>query len=258
MKKKKRRLYKSLEINTRKKCLDSESCSNSHDSDSSDYHNSNSSSDCQKSPPGPPGPQGPKGPKGDTGPQGPQGDTGPQGPQGETGPQGPKGDTGPQGPAATCQATGELVINGGMETFTGNIPDNWITTTPTLVSQETGQGRVHTGNSSVKLLDGADLTQIINGVTPDCFYEFSFFGNSNGVQVGVTANVIFETPGRDVIGGSITIRKLDIPTAQSEFNYYRVITTAAPVDTIGGRIEFNIQANGQQALLLDDVSFSVQ
>lgn len=46
-----------------------------------------------------------------------------------------------------------------MESFTGNVPTSWTTTTPTLMAQETGPGYVHSGNYSVRLSNGANLSQ---------------------------------------------------------------------------------------------------
>ncbi|MBC7765101.1 MAG: hypothetical protein H7Y41_01355 [Hyphomonadaceae bacterium] len=211
---------------------------------------------------GAPGPRGATGATGAAGARGATGATGATGVAGATGATGAAGATGATGATGTCtcpcSATGELVQNGGMESFTNGVPTFWTTTTPAAVSQETAQGAVHSGNSSVRLQDGAILTQTITPVNPGCFYEFSFFANGAGAQVGVTATVTFVTTTGPVTDGSITIRQQDIPTATREFNYYRILTTAAPANTTSAIITFTVTAQGEQALILDDVSFSVQ
>jgi len=149
-----------------------------------------------------------------------------------------------------------MVVNGGMETFTNNVPTGWTTTTPAAVSPVSQQGRVHSGNFAVNLADGANLSQRINGITPGCFYEFSFFARGEGAQVGLVAQVIFETPGGDVVDGTITVRQQDITNDNRDFAFYRLITTAAPPNATSARIVFTVSANGGQSLDLDDVSFS--
>ncbi|MCL2580781.1 MAG: hypothetical protein FWE32_12275, partial [Oscillospiraceae bacterium] len=217
-------------------------------------------------PPGPQGatgatgPQGPPGPQGETGATGPQGPPGPQGQTGATGPQGPPGPQGPQGPAGVCAcpSLGEQVVNGGMEEFESNgVPTGWTTTTPGLVSQDTAQGRVHSGLSSVNLLDGADLSQTIAPVSGGCFYEFSFFAHAQGAQVGVTATVTFVTPTGNEVGAVITVERQDISDSDREFAYYRAITSAAPANATAAIITFTVTAQGNQSLNIDDVSFSV-
>ena len=212
---------------------------------------------------GPMGPQGQTGAQGPVGPQGQTGATGPPGPQGETGatgPQGPPGPQGPQGPAGVCAcpSLGEQVVNGGMEEFESNgVPTGWTTTTPGLVSQDTAQGRVHSGLSSVNLLDGADLSQTIAPVSGGCFYEFSFFAHAQGAQVGVTATVTFVTPTGNEVGAVITVERQDISDSDREFAYYRAITSAAPANATAAIITFTVTAQGNQSLNIDDVSFSV-
>jgi len=72
-----------------------------------------------------------------------------------------------------------------MEAFTGSIPNDWQTTTPTLLSKVTQQGRVHSGNLSVNLTDGANLSQTA-AIHGGCFYELSFFAHGEEAQVGET------------------------------------------------------------------------
>jgi len=204
---------------------------------------------------GPTGPQGDRGPDGIPGPFGPTGPTGPG--AGATGPTGPTGATGPTG-SEQCTSTGEMVINGGMEVFTGTVPTGWTSTTPLLVAQETALGRVHSGNSSVNLQDTAVLTQDITGITAGCFYEFSFFARGEGAQVGFTATVTFLTLGGPVTDGTITVRQQDLINSNRDFAYFRIITTAAPATVTSAVISFTVTAIGSQSMDLDDVSFGVE
>ena len=226
---------------------------------------------CRRGPTGPTGgtgatggtgPTGPTGPSGATGGTGPSGATGGTGPTGPTGPSGATGGTGPTGPTGTCECprTGQMVLNGGFELFTQspNIPDNWSTTTPNLVSKSTAQGNVHSGNSAVRISDKGNLSQTISGLTPLCFYEFSFFANGAGNNVGLLAKLTFITNTGNVPEGSILIRPQDIPSGNRVFSYYYLITSQAPAGTTGIKIEFTVNAPGGQDVLLDDVSFGVQ
>ncbi|NNJ33006.1 hypothetical protein G9470_24935 [Bacteroides xylanolyticus] len=142
-----------------------------------------------------------------------------------------------------------------MELFTGTVPTDWTANNTTLVSQTTAQGTVHSGNSAVDLLDGAVLSQTITPITAGCFYEFSFFAQGSGAQVGLTAAITFTTSGPDVPGGTITIRQQDLVNSNREFAYFRIFTIAAPANVLGATISFSVTANGQQSLILDDVSF---
>jgi hypothetical protein len=145
-----------------------------------------------------------------------------------------------------------------MELFTGDIPTNWTTTTPSFISKTTQQGRVHSGNSSVNLKNLAFLSQTITNINPGCFYEFSFFAHGEGAEVGFTATVIFVTStGTIRDGASITVRQQDIPNRDRAFAYYRTVTAAAPTNVASAIISFSVTANGGQSLDIDDVSFKV-
>ena len=187
--------------------------------------------------------------------------TGPPGPPGKTGPTGPKGDEGPTGATGSCDckctSIGEQIINGGMELFTDNIPDDWTTTTPDLISEVMAQGRVHSENSSVNLEDGANLSQFVATVEGGCFYELSFFAHGEGAQVSLTATVTFVTPTGNVNGATIIVNSQDIPNSNREFGYYSVTTLAAPDNAESAIISFSVTTSGGQSLDLDDVSFKV-
>ena len=150
-----------------------------------------------------------------------------------------------------------MVVNGGMETFTNNIPQGWTTTTSTKVSKVTQQGRVHSGNASVNLAGGGALRQDVP-ITGGCYYEFSFFARVEGTQAEVDATVTFTNgQGLSVNGLTIHVRDQDIPNDNRGFAYYRGITTLAPSNATAAKIQFVVIAGGGQSLDLDDVSFSV-
>ncbi len=200
------------------------------------------------------------GPTGPTGPTGATGVTGIQGPTGATGATGTTGATGPTGPTGNCTCScvsrGELVVNGGMENVIDDKPTGWLFNNPDNITSENSQGRVHSGNWSVNIEDDATLSQVINNIEPGCFYELSFFARGEGDQVSLNANVIFITNSGDILGGNIMIREQDITNSNRDFAYYRLITSQAPAGTTGIRIEFIVNANGNQSLDLDDVSLT--
>ncbi|MCL2697365.1 MAG: hypothetical protein FWE74_04715, partial [Oscillospiraceae bacterium] len=217
--------------------------------------------------PGPQGEIGPQGMQGERGPIGPQGMQGEQGPIGQPGEQGvqgepgPQGEIGPQGPPGVCGCeclnTGELIRNGGMELFTGNVPINWTTTSPDAISRQTQQGGVHSGQAAVGISNGGNLSQIVP-VHTGCTYELSFFARGEDALVGITATVTFRTSSGGELGLEIIIRQQDLPNSNRDFGYYRGITIPAPAGTSSAEIKFEINANGEQHAIIDDVSFSAQ
>ena len=177
-----------------------------------------------------------------------------------TGPTGPRGATGPTGPTGNCTCScvsrGELVVNGGMEIVIDDKPTGWLFSNPDNITSENSQGRFHSGNWSINITDDSTLSQVINNIEPGCFYELSFFARGEGAQVSLNANVIFITNSGDVLGGNLMVRSQDMTNSNRDFAYYRLITSEAPVGTTGVRIEFIIDANGNQSLDLDDVSLT--
>ena len=217
----------------------------------------------EQGPRGERGEQGEQGERGERGPQGEKGEKGERGPQGEkgeTGERGPQGERGEQGPAGQCEcdcvSVGEIIKNGGMELFAGNIPADWTTATPSGVSQTAQQGRVHSGSFAVNLTNGANLSQTVP-VKEGCFYELSFFGHGEGSQVGVTAEVVFVTHHGTRTGLTVTVRKQDLTNSNRQFAYFKGITAAAPEGAHEAVITFAVTADGNQSLDLDDVSFTV-
>lgn len=144
-----------------------------------------------------------------------------------------------------------------METFSNDIPTSWTTSTPNAVSSETAQGRVHSGNSSVNLKNGAILEQRIP-INEGCYFDFSFHARGEGAQVGIVATVIFVTPTEQVTGTTITIAQQDLPNDNRNFAYFRSLTSAAPAGTTEAIIRFTVTASGGQSANIDDVSFFVQ
>lgn len=168
--------------------------------------------------------------------------------------------TGPTGPTENCTCScvsrGELVLNGGMEIVIDDKPTGWLFSNPDNVTSENSQGRVHSGNWSVNITDDTTISQVINNIETGCFYELSFFARGEGAQVSLNANVIFITNSGDVLGGNIIVRSQDITNSNRDFAYYKLITTKAPVGTTAIKIEFSVEANGNQSLDLDDVSLT--
>lgn len=156
------------------------------------------------------------------------------------------------------KSTGEMIVNGGMESFKEGIPTGWITTVPNAVSEVTAQGRVHSGESAVNLKGGADLIQDIDEITAGFYYTFSFFAHGKSTQAGLKASVIFTTPNGDIIGSVIMIRQQDLVYNIRNFAFYRTITSAAPDNVMGAKIKFEALASGEQSLDLDDVSFTTE
>jgi len=217
-------------------------------------------------PTGPTGPAGgPTGPTGATGAQGlqgatgPTGATGPQGLQGVTGPTGPQGIqgvTGPTGPAGTSCSSGELVINGGMETTVNNQPTNWTFTNPDGISSTDNQGSVHSGNLAVLLADASAITQTIPINNGGCYYRLSFFAQGEGSQVGFTATVTFNTTVGDVEGGTMVVRQQDLTNSNRAWTYFQLITTQAPANATGITISILADTEADQNLILDDISLT--
>ena len=203
-------------------------------------------------------PRGADGAAGATGATGPTGPTGPTGAQGLAGATGATGPTGPTGSCTcSCRSQGELVVNGGMESFTGTVPTSWTANNKNLVSIVGQQGRVHSGSLAANLNNGAVLYQDI-AVNAGCYHRFSFFARGEGSQVGVTAKVIYlNAQDQPTQGLLIQVRQQDMVASNRVFAYYQGITIAAPAGTVKARIEFDVSADGGQSMDLDDVSFSL-
>ena len=168
---------------------------------------------------------------------------------------GPTGSTGATGTCScNCIPNGELILNGGMEILNDDKPASWEFENADEINSEDSQGRVHSGNWSVNLGDNTTLFQVINNIEAGCFYELSFFARGEGAQVGLTATVTFITNSGEVTGGLVTVRQQDITNSNRDFAYYRLITTAAPMGTTSIRVSFEVTAEGEQSLDLDDVS----
>ena len=144
-----------------------------------------------------------------------------------------------------------------MEVFTGDIPTGWTTSTPTAISQQEGNGRVHSGDSAVNIGGDGVLTQVIPLLAGGCAYKFSFFAQGSAEGAGITATVTFLTPGGDVFGGKIVVRDTDLVNSSDSFAYFRMVTQFSPPTTTGARIDFVVTARGGQSINVDDVSFGI-
>ena len=164
-----------------------------------------------------------------------------------------------------------MVENGGMELFPGGdnpkVPIDWTSTTPSRISQEMAQGRVHSGQFSVSLTFGdnpnTNLSQIVENINPGCFYNFSFFAHAEGQNVGLIATVTFlDMDQNPILTNSLTIsvRNQDLQNSNRSFGYYRAITPIAPIGAQFAEIKFVITSDtsGLKEVDIDDVSFSVE
>jgi len=144
-----------------------------------------------------------------------------------------------------------------MERFTAGVPNDWLINDTRRVYITGQQGRVHTGNWAVHLMDGAILHQDIP-VESGCFHRLSFFARGEGSQVGVCARVIYlDAQEQPTLGLLIQVRKQDMGTSNRIFTHYEGISSIAPEGTVKARIEFTVCADGEQGMDLDNVSFSV-
>lgn len=211
---------------------------------------------------GPTGAQGPQGIQGPIGPQGIQGPIGAQGPQviqGPTGAQGPQGIQGPTGPAgeSQCPPTGELVQNGGFETFIWTIPEGWDSPQPNLISQTFLPGEVHSGERSVRIEALGSITQLIQDVNPGCYYNFGFFAKSDGTVTGFMGTLDFVTTTGDVLGAESFLSAGLLLENTDGFEYFYKVTVQAPANVTGIRVTLEAAAD-TGGVIFDDVSVSSQ
>ena len=159
------------------------------------------------------------------------------------------------GPPGPSFSTGELITNGSFKDFTGNVPDGWTASGTT--GKSTSNGSYHTGFSSVFLNDGSSLSQTVYGIKAGCYYEFSFFANQKAGNPGILATVTFTTRFGAVEGATITVNGGQIPSAASNFGYYRAVTIAAPDKVTSAVIQLSVPATiSNSSVYFDDVSFS--
>lgn len=150
-----------------------------------------------------------------------------------------------------------MIVNGGMELFSGRVPSNWNANDAQRISQVTAQGRVHTGTSAVNIADGGVLWQDVP-INGGCYHDFSFFARGEGTQMAVEASVTFQNQqGNQETGLMISIASQNLSNDNREFAYYRGITRRAPEWATFARVQFAVTASGTQSVDLDDVSFSL-
>lgn len=157
-----------------------------------------------------------------------------------------------------CHGLGELVYNGGMEEFECGVPTGWKASIPCDVCKVHSPGNVHSGCSSVGLRDCVKLSQKIYLGKAHCFYQFSFFAQLEGSDANLVATITFLKEWQEIPGGKIVVRGEDIPNCPRQFGYYSTISCKAPWGATGAKIEFSVNANGCQTIIIDDVSFIAQ
>ena len=174
--------------------------------------------------------------------------------RGLTGERGPAGPQGPAGPAGPSAQSGELLRNGGMELFSGDVPQGWESAVPDTVRRQTAGGRVHSGLSAVSLSAGAILGQTVRRLVPLRYYTLSFFAQGS---LAFTASVLF-TNNRlgENTAVSVSVRQEDLPS--SGFGFYRAVTGLAPANTVAAQIFIETASDGAGVLTVDDVSFTTQ
>jgi len=69
---------------------------------------------------------------------------------------------------------------------------------------------------------------------------------------------VFETDENEEMGAVIAVRETCNANGAGSYGYYRTITTAAPHDVNGARIDFGVKASEGQSMDIDDVSFSIK
>lgn len=167
---------------------------------------------------------------------------------------GPTGPTGPTGPSGG--PTGATGATGGMEDISENQPTGWTFTNPDGVASSDALGSVHSGEQSVTIENESAIEQTIPIDGNECFYRLSFFAQGEGAQVGFTATVTFITPTGDVAGGEIVVRQQDLVDSNRNFTFFQLITSQAPADATSINIRFLVDSEGEQSLILDDISLT--
>ncbi len=174
--------------------------------------------------------------------------------RGLTGERGPVGPRGPAGPAGPGSQSGELLRNGGMELFSGDVPQGWESAVPNTVRRQTAGGKVHSGSSAVSLSNGAILGQTVRHLVPLRYYTLSFFARGDAA---FTASVLFSNRNLgENTAASVSVRRADVPC--SGFGFYRAVTVLAPANTVAAEIFFETAAGRGETLTVDDVSFTAQ
>ena len=144
-----------------------------------------------------------------------------------------------------------------MENITGGKPASWTFVNPDGVASVSQQGRVHSGQASVSIKDKSAIRQTSAKVSGGCYYELSFFARSEGANAGFTAKLLFVTASGTTTGAEITVSRLDTPNSNRSFGYYRILSSAAPAGLTAITVEISADAEGNQNILIDDVSLSI-
>lgn len=183
----------------------------------------------------------------------PRGATGAPGEKGATGAPGEKGATGATGPPGRCCCRGEMLRNGSMESFDKTVPIQWYTAAPSLISRTTDDGEVHTGDSAVKLKNGAVLTQRIALTDGGC-HILSFFALASGTRTGVTAKLDFlDGKGNRIAGTVVRAAPKKLPAKPHHFGMYQGVGVA-PETAVFAEVCFTAETGADEYLILDDIS----
>ena len=146
-----------------------------------------------------------------------------------------------------------MLTNGGMETFEGNLPTGWSSSSAALVAQTTAAGEVHTGNLAVRLQNDANLSQETE--TESKRFDLSFFalGSGNSGSLDVTLDFIDEAEG--TLGSTLlTITPGNLPGTAPLFGTYQKRGIVAPAGTATVRLQFSVTAGAGEYVIIDDVS----
>lgn len=166
-------------------------------------------------------------------------------------------------PEGSCARTKELVENPSFElacpdSGPGN-PCNvfayWIgTNIETSDEALTGNAAAFLGSREP---DDASLEQTVCGITPNCYYDFSFsvnaqkLNNANGV---FRAKVFWQPSGIAAINNAVNPIMIDKRFSGNNYVFIRRETNLAPTGTNCARIVFTKTGTGK--VLIDDVSFT--
>ncbi|MDO5295003.1 MAG: hypothetical protein Q4F05_19885, partial [bacterium] len=180
-----------------------------------------------------------------------------------TGPAGETGATGATGPAGTTSGS-NLLVNGGMETFTDSIPDGWTGPGADESEQENAvQGLIHSGQSAVKLkgktgITSTSLSQRVAAPYTGCSYKCIFNAKCSGTTPALLATMTFYNTEGAVVGTPITLQMQEgsLPSDAGSYGTYFFMTPLADETVTEIEIKFDasgLDDNAIQNIYLDDV-----
>lgn len=184
-----------------------------------------------------------------------------RGPRGKRGVRGPRGYPGPPGPSNSvsgdCFCTGNLIVNSSFEHCTENLPNEWYTDQPEIITKSKTPNEIHSGNNSVVFqltynTKSAKLYQIIDNVNENCCYDLQFW--VKGVNGGGTINIQLHLLDEDnlVLHTPINVNIMGGSLSSNFFSSYRYITPPTVSGANKAKLEFNVVGFGR-AFIIDDV-----